>query len=191
MKDRISQQKRNSALSAYTENPGDVNFAAQEPGEEVLLLLRRHPITNLPWLLVLLFLILFPFALVLILENTLFENVFIPVRVRILLSILWYLFCCGYALLSFLSWFFNIYLVTDRKIVDLDYFGLLFFRVSETELSQIQDVTYSVSGAAHTLFNYGDIYVQTAAEAREFDFIAVPRPAQVHDLITDLAQLYD
>ncbi len=191
MKNTYSRKKKRSALSAYIEKPRNVEFADQEPGEEVQLLLRKHPITNLPWIFILLFLVAFPILVTTVLKDTFLDVVNVPFRVRLLFITLWYLFCCGYTLLSFLSWFFNIYLVTNQRVVDLDYYGFLFFRVSEAELRQIQDVTYSVGGLMRTLFNYGDLYVQTAAEAREFDFIAVPNPARVHDLITDLAQLHD
>ncbi len=183
--------RRRSSLSAYTEQPTDVHFSAQEPDEDILLLLRRHPATNLSWLLIFIFLAFFPIVTEILLRSTPVDLVQIPFRLRILFSIFWYLFCVGYALLSFLTWFFNIYIVTNERIIDLDYFGLLFYRLSEAELSQIQDVTYEVGGAFQTVFNFGHVYIQTAAEKREFDFTAVPQPARIHDLITDLAQIYD
>lgn len=191
MYEEDSHEKHNSALSAFTENPQDVYFSIQEPGEEVLLLLRKHPITNVGWLLVFVILLISPVLINIFLKDTFLDIAYVPFRVRILLTILWYLFCLGYALLSFLSWFFNIYLITDERIVDLDYFGFLFYRVSEAGLRQIQDVTYQVSGLARTLSNYGDVYIQTAADLRVFDFHDVPCPAKIHDLITDLAHLND
>ena len=100
----------------------------------------------------------------------------------------WYLFSLGYGILSFLSWYFNIHLITNRRVVDLDYYGFLFYRLSEAPLYQIQDVTYQVGGVFSIIFNYGDLYVQTAAEKREFDFLRIPSPAKVHDLLTDLVE---
>lgn len=170
------------------ERPKDVQFVDQEPGEEILLLLRRHPVTNFPWMVILFLMLAAPFFLSFILKGTLLDPVRFPLRIQILLITLWYLFSLGYGILSFLSWFFNIYLVTNRRIVDLDYFGFLFYRLSEAELSRIQDVTYEVGGVIRVLFNFGDVFIQTAAEKREFDFGAVPNPARVHDLVTDLVE---
>ena len=181
----------NSSLSAYTEFPVDVKFSAQEPDEDVLLLLRRHPLTNVPWIIILIFLLAFPLLTEYLLRETPLDPLQIPFRLRLLFMIFWYLFCTGYAILSFFTWFFNIYIVTNERIVDLDYFGFLFYRLSEAELSQIQDVTYELGGAFQTIFNFGNVYIQTAAEKREFDFSSVPNPARIHDLITDLAQIYD
>lgn len=189
MKDKSGEKL--SSLSAYTENPTDVKFAAQEPDEEVLFFLRKHPITNTSWILVFVFLLAFPPLTEYILRETPFDLLQVPLRLRLLFMIFWYLFCAGQALLSFLTWFFNIYIVTNERIIDLDYFGFLFYRLSEAELSQIQDVTYEVGGVAQTIFNFGHVYIQTAAEQREFDFSAVPNPARIHDVITDLAQIYD
>ncbi len=188
MKDK--SRENHSSLSAYSFYPEDVKFAAQEPDEEVLYFLRKHPVTNVPWILIFIFLLAFPPLTEYILRETPFDPLQIPFRLRLLFSIFWYLVCVGYALLSFLNWFFNIYIITNGRIIDLDYYGFLFYRLSETEISQVQDVTYEVGGVFQAVFNYGHVYIQTAAEQREFDFLSVPRPAKIHDVITDLAQIY-
>lgn len=177
-----------SSLSAYVEKPADVRFADQERGEEVLLMLRAHPITNVPWILILLLILLAPLVLPQILEGTGLDPTVLPERTQILLLFSWYLFSLGYGILSFLYWYFNIDLITNRRVVDLDYYGFLFYRLSEAPLSQIQDVTYQVGGLFGIVFNFGDLYIQTAAEQREFDFLKIPNPAKVHDLLTDLIE---
>ena len=176
------------ALTAYAEHPRDIEFRDQEPGERIVLLLRRHPVTYLPAIVLFVLLLVAPFFLQSVLGGTALDIFLLPLRIRLLLFLLWYLLTFAYGLLSFLSWFFNIYFVTDRRIIDLDYFGFLFFRLSEMEISQVQDVTYQVGGVWRVLFNFGDIFVQTAAELREFDFADIPEPARVHDLITDLVK---
>ena len=87
-----------------------------------------------------------------------------------------------------MRWFFNVYIVTDHRIFDLDYHSFLFFNVSEAPLENIQDVSFHVNGGGGIIFNYGDVFIQTAAEKAEFDFLKVPNPALVHDKITDLLQ---
>ena len=191
MTENKAKPQNHSSLAAYVEHPKDVRVVDQPSSEKTLLLLRRHPVTNLPWMLILFLMLVTPFFLSFILEGAFLGSIRFPIGVQMLLIIFWYLLSLGYGTLSFLSWFFNIYLVTDRRIVDLDYFGFLFYRLSEAELSQIQDVTYQVGGVFRVLFNYGDVFIQTAAEEREFDFEAVPNPAQVHDLITDLVEKHD
>jgi hypothetical protein len=46
-------------------------------------------------------------------------------------------------------------------------------------LGNIQNVTMSVPSPLHWLFNYGNVTCQTAAEAGEFVFNAVPDPRAV------------
>ena len=43
-----------------------------------------------------------------------------------------------------------------------------------------------MGGVARTIFNYGDVFIQTAAEVSEFDFLAVPNPDKVAKIIEDL-----
>lgn len=175
-----------SALTAYSECPHDVSFRNQAESEDVLLLLRRHPITYLSSVVIFLLMALAPLILNRFLTGTSLDPTLLPINLRALLGIVWFFFVVGYGLLSFLSWFFNIHLVTNRRIVDLDYFGFMFYRLAETEISQLQDVTYHVGGLLRIIFDFGSVSLQTAAEEREFEFEDIPKPAKVHALIMRL-----
>ncbi len=50
-------------LSSYVENPTDCRFEGQDADEKILLLLRAHPITNLPWIFMAIIFFLLPFGL--------------------------------------------------------------------------------------------------------------------------------
>jgi len=103
------------------------------------------------------------------------------------LLLLWYLMTFAFGLERFLNWYFNVYIVTDRRIVDIDFNGLLYKNISECSHDRVQDVTYKTGGLLQTLFDFGDVYIQTAAEQREFEFRSIPQPGHVHDIVTDLA----
>jgi hypothetical protein len=49
-------------------------------------------------------------------------------------------------------------------------------------------VTSEVKGALPTVFRYGDVFVQTAAEKERFDFREVPEPDAVRDMIIKLVE---
>lgn len=174
------------SLSAYAKDP-KITFKDQVPGETILLLLRRHLITNVWWILVtaaLAFLpvvILFGRLLPPALDPTLLPGSYIMVAITT-----WYLFVFGFIIINFLDWFFNVDLITNQRLVDMDYVNLLFFKSSETNYSKIEDVSYHVSGLLQSTFNYGDVSFQTAGTEENFDLTEVPNPAGVHDLITDL-----
>jgi hypothetical protein len=86
----------------------------------------------------------------------------------------------------FLNWFFNIHIITNKRVVDMDFDHLLHRNISEAPLRNIEDITYSVSGAIQTVFNFGTVTVQTAAEQRELEFNRVAEPAKIQDLLSDL-----
>ena len=104
MSEPTTKKKNNSSLSAYTERPIDVHFSAQEPDEEILLLLRRHPLTNVSWVLIFIFLLAFPVITEILLRETPLDPLQIPFRLRLLFSIFWYLFWCRRLFWYFLSW---------------------------------------------------------------------------------------
>ena len=173
---------------AYSERP-QIRFKDQEEGEVVLLLLRRHFFTNSPWILVSFLIFLLPIVFLLSPYKSIFPFLeLLPGRFLFFIIFGWYHFLMTFILISFVGWFFNINLVTDKRILDIDYWGFLHFNVSETPLSNIQDVTYNISGLPQTILNYGNLYIQTAGTSANFDFIDVPSPAAVHDLVTDLMQ---
>lgn len=174
------------ALS-FIRNPSDMGFDGEDQDENIILLLRRHLITNLDWVLISVFLFLIP-NLTLLFFNFLGIRTpaFLSIRLISVLNIFWYLFTLGYIFENFLNWFFNIYIVTNKRIIDMDFYGLLHRSISEAPLSNIEDVTHNISGAAQIIFNYGDVIIQTAGEKREFDFTSVPNPNRVQDIISDL-----
>ncbi|HSX58455.1 MAG TPA: PH domain-containing protein [Candidatus Saccharimonadales bacterium] len=161
-------------------------FETQEDEEEVLLLLRAHLITNVGWIIAALILS----ALPLIFTNTnLFDPIFSQIPISSVagrsLIILWYLFVLAFIVQNVLSWYFNVYVVTNLRIVDFDFLQLLYKKISSTELEQIEDVTTTKGGIAQTLFDYGDLRVQTAGTSPEFEFTRIPNPDLVQNIIEE------
>lgn len=92
-------------------------------------------------------------------------------------------------IISFLIWvdyYFDIWIVTDRRIVNIEQKGLFSRRISELELEKVQDITTNVRGVIPTFLNFGDLLVQTAAEQEKFLFRNIPDPYSVKDMIMNL-----
>lgn len=153
-------------------------FQNQHAGEVVILLLRPHIITIIPRFLFGLLLFLVPALFMLIPFDIIFPD-FPSQRYLVVLSWLWYLFTFAYVFEQFLSWYFNVYLVTNERVVDIDFRGLLSSDISEAPLDKIEDVTSRVIGFFPLLFRYGDVVIQTAAEVGQFEFERVPDPDHV------------
>ena len=161
-------------MASFVARPDGVNFETQLDKEKIILLLRRHWITNLPWLFIALIMILAPLVLV---SFPLID--FLPSRFQFIVILMWYLLVTAFVLERFLSWYFSVNIITDERIIDIDFYNLIYKEVSEAEIEEIQDVTMTMGGVIRTIFNFGTILVQTAAEKTEFEFEDVPNPALV------------
>jgi uncharacterized membrane protein YdbT with pleckstrin-like domain len=92
-------------------------------------------------------------------------------------------------IMLFLIWvdyYFDVWIVTDNRIVNIDQKGLFSREVSELELDKIQDITTDVKGVIPTFLNFGDLQVQTAAEEERFLFHNIPDPYDVKNIIMNL-----
>jgi hypothetical protein len=154
------------------------SFQSQFKDEEVLVVLRRHPVTNLPWIFVTILMI---FAPAITSSFPVFE--LFPLNYRFIGLISWYLLTFAFFLENFLSWYFNVNIITDERILDIDFYSLMYKEISDAELEAIQDVTVKQGGFLHSLFNYGDVYIQTAAEIPEFEFLSIPNPTKVQKIL--------
>jgi len=171
----------NNPLAAYSYIPDKVNFIAADSEEKVVLLLRKHPITNIPWIITAMLMLIAP----LLLDSLpLFDA--IPLNIRLIASLFWYLITSAFVLEEFLSWFFNVYIVTDERVFDVDFVNLIYREITDANIDQIQDVTSRVGGVIPTVFNYGDVVIQTAAEIPQIEFLSVPRPGTVAQVLREL-----
>lgn len=170
------------------EKPKKVFFEGEDKDEEILYIFREASIKNLGWIFSFFVLLLLPIFFNFILLQ--FNQSDFPMKVNMgtsfILNVFWYLFTFGFGFERFLSWFFNVYIITSKRIVDMDFTGLFHKNVSEAPLRNIEDITYTVSGTFPTLFNYGTIRIQTAAEKGEFEFTDVSSPSKVQDILSDL-----
>lgn len=191
VKDSIDSLKEQSLafFTTYAELPKGINFENQEEEETILVFLRRHPITNLPWIIISLILfilpIFLPFFLPSFLEAISFIDITIPQSFIAISLAFYYVLILGFALLSFVSWFYNISIVTDNEVVDIDYSHVTYKNIATTNLREIQDVEYIQKGFLQTFFNYGDVFVQTAGAHPNVEFLRIPNPARVNDIIMD------
>lgn len=174
-------------FATFCRNPDGVHFQNQEEDENILLFLRKHFITNVPWIFIAFFLSLIPFIFFSSAFRSFINTVFsLSDGLIFILIAFYYLIVFNYILINFITWFYNVSLVTNKRIVDIDFSDLVYHDVAVTRLTLVEDVNYTQVGFIRTLFNYGDAFVQTAGEQRHFDFLAVPSPSKAVDIIQTL-----
>ncbi len=170
-------------LSPFGFLPENVDFETRDKEEKVVLILRRHPITNLRWVFIAILLSLAPLLL------SYFPIIdFLPPNFRLVSLIGWYMIVFAFVFENFLSWFFGVNIITDERVVDIDFYNLIYKEVSDTNIDKIQDVTYRVGDVLGTLLNYGDVLIQTAGEVPRFELNLVPRPERVVEILQKLKE---
>jgi len=168
-------------LASFCYYPKHVNFIGTDSQEKIILILRRHPITNLPWLTTAFFMILAPFIVSFIPQ---IQNA--PFGYQVVGMMTWYLITLAFMIEQFLSWFFNVHIVTDERVFDVDFVHLVHREITDANIDQIQDVTARMGGVIRTMFNYGDVLIQTAAEMPMIEYHGVPRPDKVTRILREL-----
>ncbi len=97
------------------------------------------------------------------------------------------LFIWLYVFLIWVDYYFDVWIITNERIVNIEQKGLFNREVSELRFSRIQDVTSVVDGFVPTILNFGDVYVQTAAEEERFVFRQIPDPYTIKDMVMRLS----
>lgn len=157
-------------------------FKSLLKNEEIILVLRAHPVTQLPWVIFSLLLLVSP------LIANLFIYHFLSFKEFIFINIFWYFSVITFIYLKIFIWIFNVGIVTSKRIIDNDVVFIFERETSEVNNCDVEDVTSKVNGFFPSIFNYGDVYLQTAGTAQCIQFLNVPRPQEVVTLITDVTR---
>lgn len=161
-----------------------MSFDEQEKGEKIILLLRQHIVTQLGAVLETILFILIPF-LIGPLAAAISIDIALSAGQIFWVVVFWYLLTFGFAFYKFIFWYFNVYLLTNERVVDFDFKGILHKETAYANLNQIQDVTPKVVGFFGTFFHFGSVFLQTAASKPEFEFHHVERPDEVAQVILE------
>lgn len=171
---------------SYIERPQHCRFEGQDPGEKILLLLRAHPITNLPWIISAILVFAVPFVALRVASLVGFNFSSLSQNLLLILLIINYLLVFIIVFEGFLGWYFNATIITNEKVIDFDFENLLYKGVDLAPLPKIEETDSVTAGIAGTIFNFGNVKVQTAGANVAIEMKNIPRPAVVADMILDL-----
>lgn len=167
------------------------HFPNQKPNEHVLMFLHRHWIVVLKIILAAIFFLIIPIIIYVSVLN--FTNYFDSpafVAIFILFMSAFYLFVVLYTFSNFIDYYLDVWVVTNQRVINIEQQGLFARVVSEKDLGRMQDITSDVRGFLGTILNYGDVYIQTAAEQERFIFKQVPFADEVARRISNLVSEY-
>jgi hypothetical protein len=173
-----------SSFSNFLVNPKVLTFSEQDEDEVIYLAVRPHLISNFSWIGLSILMSIIP----LFFSYLNFFD-FLPISYRFSAVFFWYLITFIFSFEKFLSWYFDFYLITNKRIVDISFNNLLNKHFAQTDISMIQDVSSSIKGIMGTFFNFGDLLIQTASEINQINFEKVPNPQKIIKLIKELQEL--
>jgi len=162
-------------------NPS-LHFDGQDNDEVPILILRAHPITQLPWIINGFFLLFFIFGL-----NFFFSS-YLGLHQIIFINFFGLSFVFSYFYSNFLHWFFNVGIITNKRILDIDFYGLIYKETTIAMLNKVEDITTKVGGFFPSFLNYGNLFIQTAGREANIEFINIPNPQQVAKIINQLSK---
>lgn len=148
---------------------------ALQAGEELLRLVRRHPI----------FIIL---QLILITATTLLALIVLswlaagsPDMIALCAVLILGVVAVGLAVGFFAVYRYmnDLWLITNQRLIDSLKTSPFNHQVSSTGLRQVQNTSIVKKGILATLFDFGDIVCQTASADGSFELRDVPRPTEV------------
>lgn len=159
-----------------------IDFFIRDKDEEVILTLRAHPITQLPWIIN-----SFIFSLIILIGDFFLKDI-LAYSQFIFLNTFLFIVIGGYIWINFLSWFFNMGIITNKKILDIDFHSLAYKEVTGSNIINIEDTTSEMSGFFSSFFNFGNLFIQTAAKKDNIEFLNIPQPTRAVEIINELRE---
>lgn len=97
----------------------------------------------------------------------------------------WILFLWIILFIRWTVYYLDIWVLTDKRIFDLNQHWLFHRDITVLRLEQIEDIKIEVPGLFATLLNYGNVEVQTAgAEQDQFLIRNIRNPYKVKEIIS-------
>ena len=161
----------------------------QKQYEKIVHLLRRDIITFVPYVFFLVLLLGVELGVYFLLKS-LFPDLFlknISLAILYVCAFIYTLSVWLFFYTAFVNYFLDMWIITNDRIVDIRQMGLFSRTIAELDLFRVQDVTSEAHGIFATMFDFGNVFIQTAGETERFVFYNVPEPHKIREAIIHLA----
>jgi hypothetical protein len=162
----------------------------RQEGEEVIFYLRRHWIVFAADIAMIFILAAVPLGALLLSSSTWPDLLIGPISGPLikLLAGAYYLIIWLFFITTFVDYYLDAWIVTTRRVVNVEQHSLFSRTVSELDLSKVQDVTSEVKGILPSILNYGYVHVQSAGSTERFVFEQVPRPDDIRKKLLEFVK---
>jgi uncharacterized membrane protein YdbT with pleckstrin-like domain len=165
---------------------------SMEPGETVIKILYKHPISLLPVILsVVLVVAAGLFASAYVVTNPNLFGVALPAADITMGFLLLDILMALILILSILIFRQNRIILTNKHLIQVIQNGLLSRSLSKFTLDELQDVKGSRTGLFATILDYGVLLIETAGAQQTFKFGPVADPISTAELINDTHEQFE
>lgn len=164
------------------------SFPGQKQNEPVFIFLRRHPVSFIGYALIFAIMVALGIFLYWAVFNLNFFNDEMIFNIGVIVANSFLMASVAFFFVAVLDFYFDIHIVTNRRIVDIDQNRLFHRQIDELALEDIEDTSSIVAGILGTFFSYGNTEIQTAGSKPNFIFENIPNPREVSQLILDLSE---
>lgn len=160
-----------------------IDFPGQEADEQIFIFTRRHVVAFLPTFAIVFFMTILGLVMIFFLGigNILSYNQ------QLFIGSAFLLFMMLFTLIEFFDFYFDLHIVSDRRLVDIDQRKLFNRSVAELLLNDVQDVEANPKGILETFFDFGTVIIQTSGAKPNFEFDQIPHPKETAAMILDLS----
>lgn len=88
----------------------------------------------------------------------------------------------------YIIWHYNVFVITNKRVIDIYQKGIFSRDVSEIMLSKVLDVSYQRKGILQTIFKYGNIYLQVAGNEIKLVIAKIKNPQETQRILSDYVQ---
>jgi len=158
-----------------------------EEGEKILLTCRKHWIVYCIDAFVLFLLFILPYIAYRLIGLSGLEIVVTGKTYHLIVFLYagWFLLLWTYFFIVWTNVYLDAWIVTDRRIIDIEQISLFHRNVSDFRIEKIQNIMVKEVGLVAHMFGYGTIIVETAGERIELRFDTIPNPGMVRDMISE------
>lgn len=161
----------------------------QRDSEKIFVFIRKRFISFLPQIIIFIFLFFSPIFTLLFssLNGLIIDTSQLGRDLVILLLMAYYLSAVTFMISTWVSFYYDVLVVSDERIVEISQTTLFNRSVNELVFEQIEDVSSSIKGIVNTIFDSGVLDIQTAGSQRNFVINDIGRVNDIVAIILDLS----
>jgi membrane protein YdbS with pleckstrin-like domain len=167
--------------------PENIKFDRKERDEEIIMISRKHWIAYCMHIIIALVVPIIPIILLVISSNT--YDIFGKTTIYLGLFVASLVISVNIIVTAIIQWYYNISIITDKRILSLKVNNIFQHSYTEILWKKIQDVSHDSVGPLSSIFDVGNVYIDTAGEGVDLTLKLVPKPRDIQEVINNLVDL--